>query len=401
MALAATALCVSGCSRNNTVAAKTTPPPTPVGTTEVKLRPMAQHLTVSSELVPFQEIDVYAKEAGYIKELSVDYGSHVHKGQVMAVLEIPELEAEIQQDQATIKARQNEVKRAQNEVGRAKAQHDVLHLEYTRLATVAKTKPGLVAQQEVDDAQSKDLAAESNLDAVQGALEAAQSEVIVAGAKLSHDQALFDYAKIVAPFDGVVTQRYANFGALMQAGTSSTQATPLVRLSEEDVFRLVIPVPETYVGLIHLNDPVEVKVPALNATVIGRVARFSDQLNNETRTLHTEVNVPNPNYKLVPGLYAEATLTMNQQGEVATVPIQAIDRNGEATSVMVVQPDMTVARRPVTLGVQTANYAEVAGGVTPGQQIVVSDRGNLKDGEKVAPRPMEALAYDAAGDKSQ
>ena len=112
--------------------------------------------------MPYQEVDVYAKEAGYVKDINVDYGSHVHKGQVMAILEVPELEAQLQQDKAAIKARDNEVMRAKNEVARAKAQHDVLHLQYTRLADVSKTKKGLVAQQEVDDAQSKDLAAESN-----------------------------------------------------------------------------------------------------------------------------------------------------------------------------------------------------------------------------------------------
>lgn len=395
------AIMISGCGRSSSVAASAPAPAPSVGTTEVKLRPVAQHLTVSSELVPFQEIDVYAKEAGYIDKLNVDYGDHVKKGQIMAVLEIPELEAQIQQDEAAITAKDNEVKRDQNEVGRAKAQHDVLHLEYTRLDAVAKTKPGIVAQQEVDDAQSKDLASDSALDAAQGALEAAQSEAVVARAKLAHDQALFDYAKITAPFDGVVTQRYANFGAMMQAGTSSVQATPLVRLSEEDVYRLYIPVPETYVGLIHLKDPVDVRIPALNMNVTGKVVRFSEQLNTDTRTLHTEVDVPNPTYKLLPGLYAEATLTLNQRGDVATVPIQAIDRQGDSASVLVVQPDMTLARRPITLGVQTPNYAEVAGGLTPGEQIVVSDRSSLKPGEKVAPHPMEALAYDSSTARAQ
>jgi len=367
----------------------------------VQLRPIAQHLTVSSELVPYQEIDVYAKEAGYISKLSVDYGDHVKAGQVMAVLEIPELEAQVQQDNATIQAREKDVARRQNEVGRAKAQHDVLHLEFTRIDSVSKTKPGIVAQQEVDDAQSKDLATESNLDAAQGTLEAAENEVAEARAKLMRDQSLFDYAKITAPFDGVVTQRYANYGALMQAGTSSTQATPLVRLSQENLFRLVVPVPETYVGLLRINDPVDVKIPALNATVTGKVARTAMDVNADTRTLHMEVDVPNPNYKLVPGLYAEATLTLNQRGNVAAVPIQAIDREGDQISVMVVQPDMTVTRRPITLGIQTANYAEVASGIRPGEQIVVSDRGSLKPGEKVAPHPMEALAYDSSASKSQ
>ena len=393
---------ISGCSssRNNSVVAKAADQAVYVGTAEVQLRPMAQHLTLSSELVPFQEIDVFAKEAGYVRQLNVDYGSHVRAGQVMAVLEIPELEAQLQQDQAAIKARTNEVIRAQNEVGRAKAQHDVLHLQYERLAGVSKTQPGLVAQQEVDDARSRDLASESSVDAAQGSVDAAQSEVAEAKAKLAHDQDLYDYSKITAPFDGVVTQRYANLGALMQAGTSSNQATPLVRLSQENLFRLVIPVPETYVGYIKINDPVSVKISALNTTVPGKVARFSVELNSDTRTMHTEVDVPNRNGKLVPGLYAEATLTLDQRGSVPAVPIQAIDREGDEASVMVLQGDMTLARRPIKLGVQMANYAEVVSGVNPGDQVIVSDRGGLKPGERVEAHPMEALSYDSAQDKT-
>ena len=219
-----------------------------VAVTPVRRRPLSQKLTVSSELVPFQEIDVYAKESGFVKQLLVDYGTHVRAGQLMAVLEIPELEAQVAQDQAAIVAQQNEVARATHDVERDQAQHNVFHVQYTRIAGVAKEQPGLVAQQEVDDAQGKDLASESQIEAAQGALDAAKSQLVMARAKLTSDQALFSYARITAPFNGVVTQRYANLGALMQAGTSSsTQAMPLVKLSEDDLFRLVIPVPESYV----------------------------------------------------------------------------------------------------------------------------------------------------------
>jgi RND family efflux transporter MFP subunit len=399
--LAAAIFCACSSSREPRVQAKIADPTPVVGTAPVELRPVAQQLTVSSELVPFQEIDVYAKEPGYVKQLNVDYGSHVQAGQVMAVLEVPELEAQLQQDQAAIQARNNEVMRMQNEVGRAKAQHDVLHVQYERLAGVAKTKSGLVAQQEVDDARSKDLAAESNLDAVRGALEAAQSEVAVAQAKLVHDRALYDYSKITAPFEGVVTRRFANLGALMQAGTSSVQATPLVRLSQESLYRLVIPVPESYVGYLRIDDAVEVSIPALNLSVTGKVARTAVDVNSETRTMHAEVDVPNRNGKLVPGLYAEANLTLNQTGRVPTVPIQAVDREGDEASVMILENGSTVARRPVKLGLQTANYAEVLSGLTEGEQIVVSDRGSLKVGQHVSARPMEALAYDSSRDKAR
>jgi RND family efflux transporter MFP subunit len=364
-----------------------------VAVTRVKSQPMAQHLTVSSELVPFQEIDVYAKEAGYVKQLLVDYGTHVRQGQLMAVLEIPELEAQLQQDQAEIRAQTDRVKQAGDEVGRVKAQSTVAHLQYERIAGVAKTQLGLVAQQEVDDWQGKDLAAQSQLEAVRGALATAQSELEAAKGKLIHDQALYDYSKITAPFDGVVTQRYANLGALMQAGTTSTQATPLVRLSDENLYRLVIPVPESYVRYVHIGDPVEVRVPALNRSFEGKVTRFSVDVTGDTRTMHTEVDIPNPNHELIPGAYAEAVLTLNQNGNVLVVPLQAINRNGTETGVYVVDPNGRVQDRQITLGAQAANYAEVTAGLKTGEQVIISDRSGLKPGELVKPQQAPAMEW--------
>jgi RND family efflux transporter MFP subunit len=163
----------------------------------------------------------------------------------------------------------------------------------------------------------------------------------------------------------------------------------------------VIPVPESYVKYIKIGDPIDVKVPALDETVTGKVARFSADVNSSTRTMHTEVNVPNPKGNLLPGLYAEAILTFNQTGSAVTVPIQAIDREGDQASVMVLQGDNTVQRRPVTLGIQTANYAEIASGLSPGERIIVSDRGNLKTGERVAPARQEVLAYEGTGNSDK
>jgi RND family efflux transporter MFP subunit len=372
-----------------------------VGTVPVITRVMADHLTLSSELVPFQEIDVYAKEAGYVKDLYVDYGTHVQKGTVMAVLEIPELEAQLTQDDAAIAASADEVIREEHEVNRAKAQYNVAHLQYNRLNDVANTKKGLVAQQEVDDAQGKDLAAEAQQEAVQGALETAKSQLAMAKAKLVHDQALYAYSKITAPFDGVVTQRYANQGALMQAGNSSTQATPLVRLSQENLYRLVIPVPESAVRFIRIGDSVKVTVPALERSFTGRVARFSVDVSASTRTMHTEVDVPNTaGDTLVPGLYAEALLALNRKANALAVPLQAISREGEQTTVYVVGPDGTVQVRKVVLGIQGTNYSEVLSGIQKGEQVIISDRSGLKAGQRVKAQPTQAMTYDdSAQDK--
>jgi len=365
-----------------------------VGVTHVVKKTLSRQITLSSELVPFQEIDVYAKESGYVQKLDVDYGSHVKTGQVMATLEIPELEAQLQEDQAEIKNAMNQVSRADNELKRYDAQYQALHLQYTRLNQVFETQPGIVAQQEVDDAQGKDLAAASQVDAGKAALEAAQSQMAAARAKLAHDQTLYDYSKITAPFSGVVTERYANLGTLVQAGTnSSTQAMPIVRLSQDDLFRLVIPIPESYVRYIRIGDPVNVHVPSLNRTLPGKVARFSVDVRADTRTMHTEVDVPNPQRVLMPGLYAEAEVALDEKENVPTVPLQALTHEGNKTTVFVVNPDGELEDRAVQVGLQTASDAEIVSGLNEGEQVVVSDRSGLKPGQKVHPQAMAVMQY--------
>jgi RND family efflux transporter MFP subunit len=363
-----------------------------VAVTKVARKTLQRTVTLSSELVPFQEIDVYAKESGYVKKLYVDYGSRVKEGQLMGILEIPELEAQLQEDQGDVKNASDEVSRAQHMLKRYQAMYKALDLEFTRLNGVFESKPGLVARQEVDDAQGKDLAAASQVDAGQAAVEAAQSKLAASQSKLAHDQALFAYSRITAPFAGVVTERYANLGTLMQAGTgSSTQALPLVRLSQDNLFRLVIPVPESSVRYIRVGDPVEVRVPSLNRTVPGKVTRFSVDVREDTRTMHTEVDVSNPDRILIPGVYAEATLTLEKKTNVYVLPLQAVTIIGSQGSVSVVNNADEIENRPVTLGMRTPAEIEIESGVQEGDQVVTSDRSQLKVGQKVNPQIVQGI----------
>lgn len=398
LAIVIVALAAAGmaaCSRRGRAEAGETAEAVSVGVTRAIRMPLERQLTLSSELVPFQEIDVYAKESGYVRDLKVDYGTRVTQGQLMAVLEIPELQAQLEQDKAAIKNMAGQVTHAEKELNRVEAQHKVAHLQYDRLKTVADSRPGLVAQQEVDDWQGKDLAFEAQVEGSKSALQSAQSELAAAEARLVHDQVLADYSRITAPFAGVVTERYANLGMLMQAGTSSsTQAMPLVKLSQESLFRLVIPVPESDVRYIHVGDPLEVRIPSLNKTFPGKVSRFSADVKADTRTMHTEVDVPNPNRVLIEGMYAEVTLRLERKGAALAVPLQAVDRQGERSSVLVVNPANRIEERTVTLGVQNAGYAEALAGVADGEQVVVSDRGALKPGEAVRPKTVDLLNYE-------
>jgi RND family efflux transporter MFP subunit len=312
----------------------------------------------------------------------------------MAVLEIPELEVQLRQDDSAITNARDQVTHAEHELARAGAQHKVLHLQFTRLDGVAKTKPGLVAQQELDDAQGKDLASESAVEAAQANLQSAQSMLLSAQSKREHDQVLFDYSKITAPFAGIVTQRFANLGALMQAGTnSSTQAMPLVRLSQDNLFRLVIPVPEAYVRFIHVGDPVAVHVSSLNRDLPGKVTRFSVDVRADTRTMHTEVEIPNVDGSLMPGLYAEATLALEKKAQALSVPLQAVNHENEQASVYVVGASNKIEVRKITIGIQTDTDAEVLSGLKEGDLVVISDRSSLKSGEEVRPQVVDVIEY--------
>lgn len=364
------------------------------GMVKVIRKNLQRKLVVSSELVPFQQIDVYAKEAGFVQKLSVDYGVHVKTGDVMAVLEIPELQEQLQEDDAAIKNAVGQVGRARQDRDRVQAQETATHLQYMRLEQVAKSRPGLVAQQEVDDWQAKDSAAAAQVSAATSALQSAESELTRVQAALRRDQVMYNYSKITAPFSGVVTKRYANFGTLMQAATqSSAQALPLVQLSEDDKFRLVIPVPEEYVPYIRTGDSVAVRVGALNRNFPGRVARTSVDVEADTRTMHTEVDVPNPNRLLMPGMYAEATLTIEQRKQALAVPPEAISTEGDKNTAWVVDPAGQLHERDLTLGIETPTEVEVVSGLNDGEQVVVGDRSGLKNGQKVRPKEVRLLQY--------
>jgi RND family efflux transporter MFP subunit len=168
---------------------------------------------------------------------------------------------------------------------------------------------------------------------------------------------------------------------------------PIVKLSEDDRFRLVMPVPESYVRYIRIGEPVDVRVPSLGHTFPGKVARFSVDVKESTRTMHTEVDVENPKRLLVPGSYAEADLTLEQKDGVPAVPLQALNHEGDKTTVYVVDASGKIEDRPVTLGLQTANSAEIISGLREGEQVIVSDRSGLKAGESVHPQSVQLMQY--------
>lgn len=357
---------------------------------------LQNNLTLTGEFIPYQEIDVMAKEAGYIKSIHVDIGDRVRTGQLLAELEIPEMQDDIARAAAGVEAAQADIEKARGDLVRAQSTRDIADLSYKRVSDVAQKEPGLIPQQEVDVAHSKQLETAGQTAAAQSNLDAAERKLAMTQAEQARWNTLRKYTIISAPFAGVVTKRYANTGAMIQQGTTSeTQAMPVVRLSQNNLLRLILPVPESAVPSVRIGEKVDVSVASIQKTFPGRVTRFEDKLSTTTRTMDTEVDVPNSDYALVPGMYAEVTLSLKQRSNTLVVPLDAVDEAGDKPAVYVVR-DSVVHVTPVETGIKTAREQEIRSGVRAGDLVVVGRHTGLDEGQKVATRFSQA---DIAGNQ--
>jgi len=347
---------------------------------------LANSLTIAGQFQPYQEVDLHAKVSGYIRWIKVDIGDRVRQGEVLAELEVPELQDQLQGAQAEVRHTQSEIERAQSEVVSAASTHAALHAAYTRLLEASKERPGLIAEQELDDAHAKDQESEAQIGVAKASFDAMQQQLGVSQADSHRIQTLTNYEEIISPFNGVVTMRYADTGSLIQSGTSSnTQSMPVVRVAQSDLLRLRMPVPESDVPYIREGGDVRVKVNATGKVFGGKIVRFARSLDSDTRTMLTEVDVPNADLSLSPGMYAESIIQLQQRSDAVFVPAQAVVQSGEHAYVLVVDDSHRIEKRAVVLGIQTANRIEIANGLRVGEQVIASGQANYQPGETVTP----------------
>jgi RND family efflux transporter MFP subunit len=359
--------------------------------TLAKRRDLGDTLTVSGAFKPFQDIDVHAKVAGYIRKIYVDVGDHVKARQTLAVLEVPELAAELAGAHAAVRAAQEKIRGVQGDLDRAQSTHSAAHSAYIRLKQAADSQAGLVAQQEVDDSQAKDLGTEAQVATSEAELSAAKQQLEVARATQKQYTALLEYTQITAPFAGVVTVRYADTGSLIAAGTTtSTQSMPVVRLAQISVLRLVLQIPESLAPQIHVGGMMKVHVQALNQDYEGRVSRFADSLDQQTRTMETELDFQNSGGKLMPGMFCEAYFIHNKKKNVLTIPIEAVNRNGDETTVFVVDAQNIVRARTVKLGQEGTTDIEVLSGLTEGERVILGILSEFTPGQRVLPKMVDS-----------
>jgi RND family efflux transporter MFP subunit len=383
---------VSGCKKDEGGATAEAAATSRAAVVPVMRQALTKNLTVAGEFIPFQEVELHAKVAGYIRKISVDIGDKVRTGQVLATLEIPELTAQVSGAEAGIRHSQEEVTLAKSQVARAEADHNALHMAAERLKQAATARPGMIAQQEIDDAEAKDSASEAQVAVAKATVAAQQQQMEVAKAEHLHYSSLAGYSKITAPFDGIVTWRYADTGALIQAGTSNVGSMPVVKVAQVNVLRLRIPVPESLAGYVRDGDTANVLVQATGDHFSGKVVRTTGALDRTTRSLQVEVDVPNPKSKLTPGMYADVTLKIAGNPSALTVPVQAVDQGPNGTSVLVVDANNIVQRRPVQVGLETPDKIQILNGVGDGERVIVGNLASFEPGQKVNPRASAMVA---------
>jgi RND family efflux transporter MFP subunit len=347
---------------------------------------IAHTLSLAGQFQPYQVVDIHPKVTGFMVRINVDIGDKVRKGQILAVLEVPELNAQLKGTEFEVQRAKDDLLRAQHEIKRAEAVHSALHADYERLLETSKAQPGLIAQQELDDAESKDLSSESQVDAAKAAAAAAEQHTEVAHSDNDRVQALKNYTNVVAPLDGVIVWRYADTGALIQSGTNSNeQDIPIVRLSQSGLLRLRMPIPENDVQFVHIGNPMQVRVDAIGRAFTGKIVRFTRDVNFETRTMETEIDVENQDLAISPGMYANTQMQLDRAQNVTTIPVEALVLKGDREEVYSLDAGNRVRIRNVEVGLRGSRLAEIKSGLEPGDRVVLGGQEKYAEGEEVSP----------------
>ena len=346
---------------------------------------VVQRLQTNATLEAFEETDLFAKVSGYLSDVRVDIGDHVKAGQVLAVISVPEMENELAEDKAQLDSKQRSLETAERQVDHNKANVTLQDVTLKRQEVLFKGRD--IADQTLDDARASAEIAKADVGVAEANRAFAAAQVDLAAATVERIKTLLAYAQIVAPFDGVVARRLVNRGDLVQAATS-TRTTPLFTVQRIDTIRVFCDVPENDVPHLHIGDTAIVKPYGFEGKpFVGTVTRFSFRLNPETRNMRTEIDLPNPEERLYPGMYAEVSLEMNRRPDALTVPAAAVGSDNLGNFVYTIT-DNRVTRLAINIGLTDSGRTEVTGGLSKDTPVVTAFRGAPPPGTAVQPPPV-------------
>jgi RND family efflux transporter MFP subunit len=338
---------------------------------------VAQRLQTNATLEAFEEADLFAKVSGYLSDVRVDIGDHVKAGQVLAVIDVPEMKQELAEAKAQLESKKSSLESARHQVDHNKADAALQN-------ALAKDREQLgegrqfISDRTLDQVHANADIAKADLGVAEANRDLAANQIDVAAATVEKIKTLLAYTQIVSPFDGVVARRQVNRGDLVQAATA-TRTTPsagsLFTVQRIDTIRVFCDVPENDVPHLHVGDPAIVKPSGFDGKpFIGKVTRFSLRLDPETRNMRTEVDLPNPDERLYPGTYAEVSLEMNRRPDALTVPTAAVGSDGDGEFVYTIT-DNRITRLAVKTGLIDNGRIEMTAGLTEETLVAASTKG--------------------------
>lgn len=319
------------------------PPATSVQTVHLKKGEIVRRVTLPGNVMAYQEATLYAKVTGYLKSIAVDKGDRVKEGDVLAEIEVPEMLADLVKE---------------------KAEAEAAALDFKRVSEAQGQASDLVRPQTVDTAKAK-------ADVARGGVQRIET--------------LLDYAKITAPFAGVITKRWADPGALIPAATSSGTAknAAVVTLMDFRTVRLDVAVPDTEAPLIKKDLPMKVTVDELpGRTFDGTITRFAYALDESTKTMATETEIANPDLALRPGMWAKVQIDLQKKTDAQLLPAEALLTEKSKTSVFVVR-DGKAQKVPVKTGFDDGISVEITEGLTPDDTVILAGKQAVTDGQPV------------------
>src|ERR1700756_1554269 len=361
---------IEGCNSNAKPAAAK---PTEADAQAVEVVPvisqkLATVFTLPAQLVPFQTVDIYPKVTGFLDMIRVDRGSRVHKGELIIRLSAPELVAQRAQAESALRAAEAQLTTAQ-----AKLASD--NGTYLHLVSAAKT-PGVVAENDV-------MVASQTASADQGQVHSAENNVAAARNALRSVTQLESYLNIYAPFDGIVTTRNLHPGALVGPASGQSGTMPIVQIADTNHLRLIVPVPEAYVGEIQVGQQVAFSVPAYpGQTFHAPIARISHDVELNTRTMPVELDVHSSDGRLSPGSYSSVKWPVHRAAPTMFVPVSAVTNDQQRAFVERVR-DGKAEWVDVVTGLSVSGNIEIFGDLKPGDEVIRNATDAIRPGQQV------------------
>jgi len=354
--------------------------------TSAKSSPSSTTVQLSGTMSPITEAPILARADGYLKKRFVDIGDHVRPGQVLGVIEAPDLDQQVQQARALYQQSKSALEQSQSALEQAKANAGIAGITAERWAALVKR--GAVSRQANDNYQFAYNAQVAAVGAAAANVASASNNVGANAANLDHYRELQDFEVVRAPFEGVVTERNVDEGTLVTTGN-----TLLFRVAKNNMLRTFIEVPQIDAPSIKVGDAADLTFIQYSGRVFhGTVTRTADSLNLNTRTLLTEVDVDNNEGLLLPGMYATVTFSLPRSVASILIPSEALVFRADGTTVAVVDGQHTVHFRKVVVGHDNGASIEILSGLQSGEAVVVNPNDTTIEGARVNPIQVKQAA---------